>query len=48
MEKQKIKGRRREQASDVYLDYACSLTLRRVQQKEQARGRAESKGRRTD
>lgn len=48
MEKQKINGKRKEQASDVYLDYACSLTLRRVRRKDQTRGRAEHKERRKD
>ena len=44
MEKEKARGSRKGQ--DLYLDYACSLTLRRVREKE--RGRTEKKGRRKE
>lgn len=42
MEKQKAKAShsQKEKALDIYLDYACSLTLRKVNTKNKSRSKA--------
>lgn len=48
MEKEKAKAthRQKEKSSDVFLDYNCSLTLRRVGAKNKSHGRASAAHRR--
>ena len=48
MEKQKAKAthRQKEKSSDVFLDYNCSLTLRRVGGKNKSHSRASAAQRR--